>query len=354
VIRAVALAVLAAAALAPVPVMAANCDRTSTGLMPIPDLGGTAYLGQEGGLYPGGRNTPPPAYAAAGLRAAAAVVPRDARGGPDAGGKIVLLSIGMSNTLIEYATFLRLEGADSAHDPHVVMVNGAEGGQDAKAWVDRTAPAWSFLEGQLARAGVTDAQVEVVWLKQAQAGPTSDFPTYRDSLAGQMAAIVADAAARFPNLQQVFVSPRTYAGYATTRLNPEPYAYQTGFADRQLVAQSVAQPQSRPWVGWGPYLWTDGTKGRSDGFTWSCADVRTNDGTHPSDQGAAKVAQLLQQFFQSSQFTPWFRTGVPLPAKAGSSGPPLWLAVAGALILLLTLVAGWQVLRRLRSRPGIR
>jgi len=40
-------------------------------------------------------------------------------------------------------------------------------------------------------------------------------------------------------------------------------------------------------------------RGRSDGLTWSCADVRSNDGTHPSDSGAQKVAQALLDFIRT-------------------------------------------------------
>jgi hypothetical protein len=57
--------------------------------------------------------------------------------------------------------------------------------------------------------------------------------------------------------------------------------------------------KSRPWLGWGPYLWTDGTKGRSDGLVWTCADVRA-DGTHPSPTGQQKVSALLLRFFTTN------------------------------------------------------
>src|ERR1700704_2593638 len=35
--------------------------RESTGLIPLPDLGKGQYQGEQGGLYPGGENMPPPA-----------------------------------------------------------------------------------------------------------------------------------------------------------------------------------------------------------------------------------------------------------------------------------------------------
>jgi lysophospholipase L1-like esterase len=50
---------------------------------------------------------------------------------------------------------------------------------------------------------------------------------------------------------------------------------------------------------WGPYLWTDGMKGRAgDSMKWRKEDTRA-DGTHPSPSGQQKVAELLLTFFKS-------------------------------------------------------
>jgi len=347
---------LAAMLTLPAPVAAANCAGSSTGNVAIPDLGTRMFQGHRGGLYPDGSNQPPAGYAAAGIKAARAIVPRAPDGRPDANGKIVLLSVGMSNTSIEYSAFIALAKQDRRLASSVLLVNGAQGGKDAKAWVDRAAPAWAFVERELTAAGVTDAQVQAVWLKQAQARPTSGFDNHIQRLSKQIETINRDAAARFPNLQQVFLSPRTYAGYATSPLNPEPYAYQTGFADRLVVAQSIAQPQVRPWVAWGPYLWTDGTKGRKDGLIWTCDDVSPSDGTHPSRSGAQKVATSLDQFFVNSQFTRWFRSGDSTPGAAALARPtpPTWpLAVGGALLLAVAGALGTMLWRRRRRAKAL-
>lgn len=283
-----------------------GCSPSRTTFTALPDLGTGTYEGEPGGLYAAGSNAPPPAYAQAGLAAATRIVARDLHGAADSAGHIVLLAISMSNGAIEFNAFTSVAQRAGPLAPRLVLVNGAQGGKDARSWANPEDAAWSEADQRLAQAGVDDAQVEAIWLKQAQAGPASDFETYTHSLAGQMSSIVATAARRYPNLDQVFVSPRTYGGYATSRLNPEPYAYWSGFADRLLVEQSVAHPGMRPWIGWGAYLWTDGTAGRSDGLAWTCTDVGA-DGTHPSPAGAEKVGGLLEAFFSGSEFTPWFR-----------------------------------------------
>ena len=45
----------------------AHPAQTSTGAIPLPDLGKGKYKSEQGGLYPNGENTPPPAHLKAGL-----------------------------------------------------------------------------------------------------------------------------------------------------------------------------------------------------------------------------------------------------------------------------------------------
>jgi hypothetical protein len=300
-----------------------GCLNTSTGFTALTDLGPGTFQGEQGGLYPGGSNTPPSAYRAAGVQAGASVVPLDASGHMSANGRIVFLSIGMSNTSMEFSSFAKQELADSRKSASVAMVDGAQYGIDATGWTSPSAPSWGVVDQRLAAAGLTDQQVEVVWLKQALANPNTPFETYAHQLQQDLTLINADAAQRFPNLRQVFVSARTYGGYSgiypKTPLhgpNPEPWAYETGWAVKWFVAQSVANPAQRPWVGWGPYWWTDGTVGRADGLKWYCSD--TIDGTHPSSSGLVKIDAAMQALFTNSVFSPWFTrvTVAPAPSPA--------------------------------------
>ncbi len=272
---------------------------------PLTDLGPGQYQGSLGGLYADGANTPPPDYLQQGLAAGQAVQPLDATGQPSPTGVIVLLSIGMSNTTQEFSVFKRLADADPQKSARLTIVDGAQGGQDTKRIKNPVAPFWTIVDQRLTAAGVAASQVQVVWLKQAMIAPSQPFPADAQELKDDLAAILQILQTRYPNLKIVYVSSRTYGGWATTRLNPEPYAYQSGFAVKWLIEDRIKQAAG-PWVAWGPYLWTDGTRGRADGLVWNREDTR-EDGTHPSATGQRKVADLLLQFFKTNETAKgWF------------------------------------------------
>jgi hypothetical protein len=336
-------------------VAAAACDDTGSPpgpaapqRVPLSDLGAGTYKGFTGGLYPAGSNVEPGAHAAAGLARAQGIVPRDTAGTPNAGGKIVLLSIGMSNTTQEFCaasstttncstwTFMGQAAADPAvNHTTLAIVNGARSGQDAQTW--DAAPDANYDSVRLNRLGplgLTERQVQVAWVKQADAGPQDSLASSQADaylLETRLGNIVRALKARYPNLELVFLSSRIYAGYATTTLNPEPYSYESGFAVKWLVqAQSdqmanggtVTDPRAgdlnydavAPWIGWGPYLWADGTTPRQgDGLAWQLGDF-AQDGTHPSQSGQQKVGTMLLAFFKISPFTTcWFVTGGTCP-----------------------------------------
>jgi hypothetical protein len=297
---------------------ASDCTKTTVGMIPLTDLGQELYKNRQGGLYPNGLNVRPLAHETAGLALADSVEPLDSAGQPNpTNGRIVLLSIGMSNTNQEFSVFKRIADADRDKNPRLLIVNGAQGGQDATRVADPNAMFWQRVDELLSREGATRQQVQAVWLKQAIAGPREPFPADAQRLQGLLQTIVQILNDRFPNLKLVYLSSRIYAGYADRPLNPEPYAYQSGFAVKWLIEDQIngkpelnfdpaKGPVRAPWLAWGPYLWADGLSPRSDGLIWECSDLR-DDGTHPSASGQMKVAQLLLNFFKTdSTTTSWF------------------------------------------------
>ena len=108
-----------------------NCAGTSSGRIPLTDLGTGLYQGFEGGLYPDGVNVRPSAHDNDADRAARLEL-LDAAGQADAlTGRIVFLTIGMSNTTQETQAFIPLATADPQFNRSVVLVDGAQGGWSA-------------------------------------------------------------------------------------------------------------------------------------------------------------------------------------------------------------------------------
>ncbi|MCX6634544.1 MAG: hypothetical protein NT090_05585, partial [Acidobacteria bacterium] len=293
--------------------------RESTGMIALTDLEKGAYRGEQGGLYPGGENVPPPAHLEAGLKMAAQVTPLDREGKPSPDGKIVLMSVGVSNTTMEFQTFRQLAAAGKELNPQLVLVDGAQPGQAAEQAANPQSQYWRVADQRMDSAGVTNAQVQALWIKETY--PLYDgqlpFPGEAKKLQGWLAGILHTAQARFPNLKLAYLSSRIYAGYALSAANPEPFAFEFGFSNKWVIAEQIAGkpelnydpakgPVRAPWIAWGPYLWADGVKGRNDGLVWLREDLG-QDGMHPSNAGREKVARLLLQFLKTDPTArPWF------------------------------------------------
>src|SRR5205085_1374945 len=89
-----------------------NCQDTSYGTppyVPISDLGTniSPVTGLMGGLYPNGSNNMPQFFLDSGRARSYSIVPLDANGNSDSlNGKIGFISIGLSNTTMEFSTFI--------------------------------------------------------------------------------------------------------------------------------------------------------------------------------------------------------------------------------------------------------
>lgn len=209
-------------------------------------------------------------------------------------GNTVLLSIGMSNAKGIWDHFKSDAELDPLKNPAVQVVNGAQAGGATASWasegLDKT---WGELDESLANVGVAKKDVSVIWFMLANTVKSSSTPdSYTDTLENDTRNALDLFAIEFPNLKVVWLQSMIYAGYSTTSGNHEPYAYQTG-----VVAQRVSMDQDWPFfVGYGPYLWADGTVPRDDGLTWLCADFK-EDGNHPETGAKIKHSDGLLQFF---------------------------------------------------------
>ena len=261
--------------------------------------------------------------------------------------------------------------ADPAVDHTALAVaNGAKGGQALAEWDTPDNANYDRVRDEvLAPDGLTEAQVQAVWLKAAllrepsrPALPAPGADAFETERA--LGDVLRSLRVRYPNLRLVFVSSRifSYAPAGTTN-SPEPYAYETGFGAKWAIEAQARQRAGgpvdaeagdlsgavAPWVAWGPYLWAPGDRPRSDGLRWT-RDLLQGDGVHPSEGGEAVVAGLLMDFFKGSPLTrPWF-----LAAPTGNEGGtgeavvPLTVRIEGtptrgASVVRLALVEGADV-----------
>jgi hypothetical protein len=310
----------------------------------LTDLGtlGNTYLGYSGGLYPGGLNTMPPAHFVGGRIMANSITPRLPDGTIDPiAGKYVLLSIGHSNTtqtwcaatgtVCEPWSFMGQAAADPAvNHTTLVIANGAKAGQNVIEWDDPTEPNYDRVRDfVLAPAGLTEAQVQIAWVKTTHANPTVSLPDpAADALTLQsdIGNVVRAMRVRYPNLKMIFFSSRSYGGFSVGPLSPEPYAFESGFSVKWTIEAQITQIASggatidplsgdlgvlvAPWLGWAAYTWADVVPSLN-GHVYVRGDYEP-DGVHVDTTGETKGANALMAFFKNSPHTRcWFLAAAP-------------------------------------------
>ena len=306
----------------------ANCNNiswsvagTTAPLIALPDLGTNTYLGAQGGLYPNGSNVRPVDHDADGVALAQAIQPLDSNGNPDVNGKMAFMSIGESATFNAFTQFQIDANADPAKNQHLVIIPGAQPRAGAAKFADPNNAVWNpIFQYYLPDAGVTANQVVAAWIDVVDGAPTGTFPSDTIALQSELESIAQNLHTKFPNLKLTYFTSNFYAGYSNgiSTIYPEPFGYESGFAVKNAIQDQLnglaslnydanKGPVMAPWMGWGPYQWTNGLIGRNDSFFWTCTDV-TNDGLHPSlNGGREKIANSLLNFLKTDTTTaPWF------------------------------------------------
>ena len=313
--------------------------NTSTPIVALTDLGTGTYQGSEGGLYPNGSNVRPASHDSDGVAFADAIQPLDSNGNPSPTGKYVLMAIGESTAQNEFNRFLPIANSDPTKNPNLVLVNGAQGGATPNNFTSTTSVYWAtVLNNYLPQNGVTAKQVVAIWMEDTDGIATGTFPTDIATLQSEYETMMQTMLTLFPNLKLVYFSSRVYGGYSNgvgKPDNPEPYAYEVGFAVKWAIQDQLNGNANlnynpnlgtvlAPWMSWGTYYWSNGLLGRSDGLVWDCEDFAA-DGTHPSSTsgslGQLKVATQLLNFLKTDDTTkPWYLAPVlGLTATAGNN-----------------------------------
>ena len=205
-------------------------------LKPLTDM--TAedrYEGEDGGLYGKGSNEPAEALQKQTSEILKRFQPLYSDGKPFARGTIALVSISMSNATQEFSVFKSIADHDPRKSEKVTIIDCAQGGQTMAAWAQPEGRPWPEAMQRLQRAAVSPNQVQAAWVKLANAGPSGSKAEHLQRLEADTVKVLHLLKQRFPNLRIAYLGSRIYAGFATTGLNPEPYAYEGAFAVRHLI-----------------------------------------------------------------------------------------------------------------------
>jgi hypothetical protein len=234
-------------------------------------------------------------------------------------GIIGLVCIGMSNGNQECSDFIQRVGGVFAAEvnPAVKVVNCAVGGHAIERWNDPAydAALWDdCVTRKLTRAGVRPDQIRVLWHKAADqfttlpgGGPMPLYPSSGsdyEAFYANLGAFAARVRAKFPSVQAVYVSSRSYGGFAGSAGRGEPLSYEEGHALNAWLA--LNRDVDGVWYGWGPYLWAAdcATGVRNSGGICYVRDDYVADGVHPSASGQAKVSSLLHERLMRES---WYR-----------------------------------------------
>lgn len=305
---------------------------------PLNDLGKNEIAwGLYGGLWPDGSNTMPAAHFAAGQRHSAKITPRDASGRPDAHGKIVFLAVGGQNTALTFERMKEKLAGTKSVAPSVVMLSASFPGADAEKWALPWNGTYARVKNSvLTPAGVSEQQVQAVWLQLSTDFPYPSLPIQNADayvVKGWIAEAARQLKAHYPNLEVAYLSSREYGGYAMTSQHPEPFGYETAIAVRWVLLGQIEYMRTgswwdtrtgnldaetnAPWLTWGPYPWANGAEARNDGLAWYRDDFGPT-GDVFSAKGADKSATLLMNFLMREPSAAWFRSNsaAPIPGRS--------------------------------------
>ena len=292
--------------------------------IPLPELGADTYLGEQGGLYPGGLNVPPPAYAGQ-LEAGSCYDPGS--------GKAVVIVMGMSmaqNSMDGWREFLnRPEINDDLIVVDATVGSNQQRFEQVSYW-DLTY--WNTVLQRLSAAGVTADQVRCVVYHNSWSGPTGGFPDYPQMLKDSFATTMGIIQDRLVNVELIIVNSRHYGGWNPQSKQPEPYAFWDSFAVKWLIADRIAcEVDCGALYVWNAYQWNfwAPSTGIPNGTIWPQSHF-IEDGLHLSEAGKAETGLLWHEYFSTQSWSiPWYLDAPPTPtATPAASSTPTATAVS--------------------------
>lgn len=234
-------------------------------------------------------------------------------------GTIGVVCIGMSNGNQECAELIQqVAGAWRGEvNPAVRLVNCAVGGHAIERWNDPSYDGvlWDdCITRKLPAAGVQAGQVRVIYHKAANqfgvAQGGGALPLYpaagsnHDAFRANLGTFATRVAQKFPSVQAVYTSSRSYGGFSTRTDRGEPQSYEEGHALNGWLASNPMV--GSVWFGWGGYLWAPACSSgirNAAGVCYDRSDYQ-DDAVHPAEGGRLKIARMMHDRLRSHA---WYR-----------------------------------------------
>ena len=285
-------------------------DVIGTGMVTID---GKEY---QGGLYPGGSNTPTPEHATALAAQVEKIRPRKL-------GSICFAGLGASNTALEMRGFMELAEESGLMSDAMELVNCCKGGITLQKINDiQGRYIYKYVTTVLNQNGLDANDPQVAWLKTDDLIlpiAEGDFESYLRAIVEEYIVAVGNIFRALPNLKVLYLTSRHTTRYIS---NPqlakhmEPRAYYSQFVIKKLIELQItgADPRLKfagnnpkaPLLTWAHPFYSNGAEPNTFGHNWTANDVRSTDHLHPNANGVQKTAEYLLDFFLNDEFASKF------------------------------------------------
>ncbi|MBL0323313.1 MAG: T9SS type A sorting domain-containing protein [Ignavibacteria bacterium] len=334
-----------------------DCTRPPLGRLPVSDMTNSTWNGIRGGLYPNGRNDPPPDKIWEYRSMIDAIVPLSNNGTSDPStGKIVVIGVGASNPRTEFNAFIAKATSDPLANKHLVLANTCVGGQGVQKMNQPSDSYWKNAAKVLDSLGCSAQQVQVAWVEtdNTQDADTT-FPGVAQGLADQLYTLCATMRSFYPNLKVIYFSSRSYAGYIDPAaalagkglLSPRDHL--NGWAIKFLIERQITgtagyefngEAAALPALMWCTDNWADGLTPKLDGLFWHCDDF-SGDGLHLSPLGEEKSGARIHSFFSTDELAQgWYHgTSTTSVNEPPSIDQPLSSIIVGSTLTFESSIA---------------
>ncbi len=225
----------------------------------------------------------------------------------------VLICIGMSNAMQECDDWLQKVNGPlkESINEHLTIINCAVGGHAIERWNDPAydAKLWDACTEKIKDAKLQPSQVQFVWHKAAlqfvrdEQGEILTSDSANLKLYSALDTFSDRLHEKFPSVEKVFISGRSYGGFAENPERGEPFSFQSN----EVISSWVEQNDYRNGIAYavGPYLWGPDCEDADTGsFCYERKDYQ-EDGIHPASGAKNKITQIIHDYF--NQFEWYYR-----------------------------------------------